>query len=50
MLNHINLMGRLTKDVELRKTGTGKSVASFTIACERDFRTVGAGVVDKIIA
>ena len=37
MLNHITIMGRLTKDVELRKTPTGTSVASFTIACDRDF-------------
>lgn len=37
MLNHINLMGRLTKDVELRRTGSGVAVASFTIAVDRDF-------------
>jgi len=37
MLNHINIMGRLTKDVELRRTNTGTAVASFTIACDRDF-------------
>ena len=37
MLNHIVLMGRLVKDTELRRTGTGTSVASFTIAVDRDF-------------
>ncbi len=37
MLNHIVVMGRLTKDVELRRTGNGTAVASFTIACDRDF-------------
>ena len=37
MLNHITIMGRLTRDPELRKTGTGVSVASFTIAHDRDF-------------
>lgn len=37
MLNHIVLMGRLTHDVELRRTGSGVAVASFTIACDRDF-------------
>ena len=37
MLNHIVLMGRLTRDVELRRTGSGVAVASFTIACDRDF-------------
>lgn len=37
MLNHITIMGRLTRDVELRKTGNGTSVASFTLAVDRDF-------------
>lgn len=37
MLNHINLMGRLTKDVELRRTNSGTAVASFTVAVDRDF-------------
>lgn len=37
MLNHIDIMGRLTKDVELRRTPSGVAVASFTIACDRDF-------------
>lgn len=37
MLNHIVLMGRLTRDPELRRTGTGIAVASFTIAVDRDF-------------
>ena len=37
MLNHIVLMGRLTRDVELRTTQSDVSVASFTLACDRDF-------------
>ena len=37
MLNHITIMGRLVRDHELRRTGTGVAVASFTIACDRDF-------------
>lgn len=37
MLNHIVLMGRLTRDPELRRTGSGIAVASFTIAVDRDF-------------
>ena len=37
MLNHITLMGRLTKDPELRRTGSGVAVASFTLAVDRDF-------------
>ena len=38
MLNHIDIMGRLTKDVELRRAPAGVAVASFTIACERDYK------------
>lgn len=37
MLNHITIMGRLTRDPELRRTGSGVAVASFTIACDRDY-------------
>ena len=37
MLNHIVIMGRLTRDPELRRTGTGIAVASFTVAVDRDF-------------
>ena len=37
MLNHIVLMGRLTRDPELRRTGSGVAVASFTLAVDRDF-------------
>lgn len=48
MLNHIVIMGRLTKDVELRRTGSGVAVASFTIACERDFTINGERESDFI--
>ncbi len=37
MLNHIVIMGRLTRDPELRRTGTGTAVASFSVAVDRDF-------------
>ena len=37
MLNHIVSMGRLTRDPELRRTGTGIAVASFSVAVDRDF-------------
>lgn len=37
MINRVVLVGRLTKDVELRKTQTGLSVARFTVACDRRF-------------
>ena len=37
MLNHIVIMGRLTRDPELRTTQSGVNVASFSVAVERDF-------------
>ena len=37
MLNHIVVMGRLTRDPELRKTASDVSVTSFTVAVDRDF-------------
>lgn len=36
MLNNIVLMGRLTRDPELRSTQTQRPVCNFTIACDRD--------------
>jgi len=46
MLNHIVLMGRLTRDPELRRTGNGKPVASFTLACDRDIKNSQTGERD----
>ena len=37
MLNHITIMGRLVRDPELRRTGSGIAVASFRVAVDRDF-------------
>ena len=37
MLNHITIMGRFTKDPELRRTPSGIAVASFTLAVDRDY-------------
>lgn len=37
MLNHITIMGRLTRDPEYRTTQTGLSVANFSVAVDRDF-------------
>ena len=37
MLNHIVIMGRMTRDPELRRTPSGVAVASFCLAVERDF-------------
>ena len=38
MLNKIVLMGRLTRDPELRRTQSGTAVASFTLAVDRDYK------------
>lgn len=38
MLNHIDIMGRLTRDPEMRRTSSGVAVTSFAIACDRDFK------------
>ena len=37
MLNHITIMGRICNEIELRRTGNGTAVASFTLAVDRDF-------------
>ena len=46
MLNHITIMGRLTKDPELRRTGSGVAVTSFKIACDRDLANKETGNKD----
>ena len=43
MLNHITIMGRLTRDPELRRTNSGVAVASFTVAVDRDFSDKQSG-------
>ena len=43
MLNRIILMGRLTRDPELRHTQAGTSVASFSLAVDRDFKDKSTG-------
>lgn len=43
MLNHIVVMGRLTRDPELRRTGSGLAVAGFTVAVDRDFANKDSG-------
>ncbi len=43
MLNHIVLMGRLTRDPELRRTASGVAVATFSIAVDRDFSNSATG-------
>ena len=43
MLNHIVVMGRLTRDPELRRTGSGIAVTSFSVAVDRDFSPKDGG-------
>ena len=43
MLNHITVMGRLVRDPELRRTGSGVAVTSFTVAVDRDFTPKDGG-------
>ena len=43
MLNHVVIMGRLTKQPELRRTGSGIAVTSFTLAVDRDFSNKESG-------
>ena len=43
MLNHIDIMGRMTRDPELRRTGSGIAVTSFTLAVDRDFSPKDGG-------
>ena len=43
MLNRIIVMGRLTRDPELRHTQSGTAVASFTLAVDRDFKDKSTG-------
>jgi len=48
MLNHITIMGRLTRDPELRRTGSGIAVTSFTVAVDRDYKSGNEKEVDFI--
>lgn len=49
MLNTITIMGRLTKDPELRRLDSGTAVSSFAIACERDYAQQGGEKVTDFI-
>ena len=52
MLNHIVIMGRLTRDPELRRTQSGTAVASFSLAVDRDVKNQdgsrSAGFIDCV--
>lgn len=43
MVNNINLMGRMTRDPELRSTNSGTSVVDFVLAVDRDYTTKDSG-------
>lgn len=43
MLNKIIIMGRLTRDPELRRTQSGTAVAGFALAVDRDFKDQATG-------
>ena len=48
MLNKCFLLGRLTKDPEIRRTNGGAAVTSFTLAVDRDFKSNGEKETDFI--
>lgn len=48
MLNHITIMGRLTKDPVLRYTNSGTPVSSFALAVDRNFGNDGADFIDVV--
>lgn len=48
MINRVILVGRITRDIELRKTPNGASVVSFTIACNRRSKQEGQPDADFI--
>ena len=45
-INHVTLVGRLVRDVELRKTNSNTSVCSFTVAVDRRFKSQQPGAQD----
>lgn len=48
MINTCTVVGRLTKDIDLRSTRDGKSVAQFTLAVDRDKKDSGADFINCI--
>jgi single-strand DNA-binding protein len=47
-LNHVSIQGRLVRDAELRRTGNGKAVCSFTLACDNPGKDNGASFIDCV--
>lgn len=48
MINRVTLVGRITKNPELKKTQSGKSVTSFTVACNRMKKEDGADFINCV--
>ena len=44
-MNHSAIMGRLVADPEMRRTNSGKSVVSFTVACDKPGKDTGASFI-----
>ncbi len=49
MINAVTLVGRLTRDPELKKTNTGKTVSSFTLACDKKFGNKETDFVNCVV-
>ena len=47
-INHLTIQGRFARDPELRKTGTGTSVVSFTLAVDKPGKDAGAAFIDFV--
>jgi single-strand DNA-binding protein len=50
MLNRAIIQGRMVRDAELRSLPSGKAVTSFTVACDRDFKSEAATDFIDIVA
>ncbi len=47
-MNYVSLLGRLTKDVELKQTSTGKTYCRFSLAVKKEFAKDGADFINCI--
>lgn len=47
-MNTVQLVGRLTRDPEVRYSDSGSSVAKFNLACDRRFKRDGEDTADFI--
>lgn len=47
-MNRVELVGRATKDIEIRKTGSGKSVTSFSLAVNKPMKDAGADFIQCV--